>query len=633
MNTVTTGQTRAGGFFRWQFAEEVLEQPDPQMRGELAEPLTAQHLRQDEPEASNARNRKEGRSVPLELPMGSAGSHFRTRTAGRPVVVCAAASRTPDIGMPSTPRDRGRMRWVRVLGAGRPTRELTARPMCNMEQSTGTPRACTGARLSESPVRWGVKGDGCDARHPGRRGMRLQARSVALRAGVVAVIVMAGLVRTAHAVPSFARQTGMTCQACHTIFPELTPFGRLFKLNGYQIDNLPQVQGITPSKDLTLLLNYVPPLSLMFETSFTKTGAALPDSHVPAATAQNGQVLFPQQASLFYAGRVAPNLGSFIQITYDSASGTLHWDNTEIRYAKQVGSGAQGITFGMTLNNNPSMQDVWNSTPAWQTPFDQKTNAAPVPGAATQIDGGLAGRGVFGLTGYIWLKNSIYAEGGLYRSSPQGFNVNGLAGPLDSTTGGVVTGAAPYWRLAAEHQWARNVLSIGGYGMTTSISGAEQPIGPPTDKFSDVAIDGQYQFIGDAHIVSVQTTFIHERQSLDQSVVLGAAANPSNDLKTARLGGSYYFRRTYGGALGVFSTSGSADTGLYQAAPVFGFGTNSPNSHGWLGELTYVPWQNVKLVMQYVSYQKFNGASANYDGTGRNAKDNNTLYLLGWFAF
>src|SRR6185369_6947809 len=37
----------------------------------------------------------------------------------------------------------------------------------------------------------------------------------------------------AHAVPSFARQTGMPCTACHTNFPLLTPFGRAFKLNGY----------------------------------------------------------------------------------------------------------------------------------------------------------------------------------------------------------------------------------------------------------------------------------------------------------------------------------------------------------------------------------------------------------------
>ena len=128
----------------------------------------------------------------------------------------------------------------------------------------------------------------------------------------------------------------MTCQACHTVFPELTPFGRLFKLNGYQIDNLPQVQGITPSKDVTLLLNYMPPLSLMFQTSYTKNRDGVIRFHFAWPNAQNGQVLFPQQASLFYAGRIAPGLGSFIQITYDSASGSVHWDNTEVRYARQV---------------------------------------------------------------------------------------------------------------------------------------------------------------------------------------------------------------------------------------------------------------------------------------------------------
>jgi hypothetical protein len=46
-----------------------------------------------------------------------------------------------------------------------------------------------------------------------------------------------------------------------------------------------------------------------------------------------------------------------------------------------------------------------------------------------------------------------------------------------------------------------------------------------------------------------------------------------------------------------------------------------------------VPWQNVRLVVQYVSYSKFNGASVDYDGAGRSAKANSTLYILGWVAF
>ncbi|MEO7007589.1 MAG: hypothetical protein ABI156_00440, partial [Caldimonas sp.] len=39
----------------------------------------------------------------------------------------------------------------------------------------------------------------------------------------------------AHAVPAFARQTGQNCVACHVSFPELTPYGRWFKLSGYTI--------------------------------------------------------------------------------------------------------------------------------------------------------------------------------------------------------------------------------------------------------------------------------------------------------------------------------------------------------------------------------------------------------------
>ena len=40
-------------------------------------------------------------------------------------------------------------------------------------------------------------------------------------------------VDNAYAVPSFARQTGLDCMACHTAFPELTQMGRDFKLRGY----------------------------------------------------------------------------------------------------------------------------------------------------------------------------------------------------------------------------------------------------------------------------------------------------------------------------------------------------------------------------------------------------------------
>src|SRR5487761_1069117 len=97
---------------------------------------------------------------------------------------------------------------------------------------------------------------------------------------------------SAQAVPSFARQTGFACEACHTVFPELTPYGRRFKLNGYTVDNLPQVSGMAPSKEETLVLNQLPPLSFMFQTSYTRTKAAMLDTALPGELAKNGQVLF-----------------------------------------------------------------------------------------------------------------------------------------------------------------------------------------------------------------------------------------------------------------------------------------------------------------------------------------------------
>jgi hypothetical protein len=50
---------------------------------------------------------------------------------------------------------------------------------------------------------------------------------------IVALLLLLLAPPIAHALPLYARQTGQQCAACHNGFPELTPYGRLFKLNGY----------------------------------------------------------------------------------------------------------------------------------------------------------------------------------------------------------------------------------------------------------------------------------------------------------------------------------------------------------------------------------------------------------------
>ena len=38
-------------------------------------------------------------------------------------------------------------------------------------------------------------------------------------------------------------------------------------------------------------------------------------------------------------------------------------------------------------------------------------------------------------------------------------------------------------------------------------------------------------------------------------------------------------------------------------------------------------------MFQYTAYNKFDGASTNYNGNGRNAHDNNTAFFNLWVAF
>ena len=439
---------------------------------------------------------------------------------------------------------------------------------------------------------------------------------------------------SAQAVPSFARQTGMACAACHTMFPELTPFGRLFKLNGYLISNLKTITDISMNRKDVLQLNETPPISFMFQTSMTSTSKGIPDQAAAGHLSQNDQWLFPQQASFFVAGEIAPKIGSFIQITYDRADDKFGFDNTDIRYANSLYGENIPLVYGVTLNNNPTVQDVWNSTPAWGFPYGS-SSAAPTPTAGTQLDGGMADAGVAGVSAYAWYRNAFYGEAGFYRSSPAGVNNITGAGPIDSTSGSpTISGVAPYWRFAYQNQWGRNSLEVGTYGVHEDLYPAGSPADSgPTDKFTDVAADLQYQFISDANIFTLLSTYIHEDQTLDASSI-GGATNLNDTLQTFKIIGNYYYRRTYGLSLGYVNTWGTTDPGLYtDGNPVTNSANGSPDSDYFIAQLTYMPWLNTKLSLQYTAYNTFNGRSSNYDGFGRNASDNNTLYVLGWFNF
>jgi hypothetical protein len=438
--------------------------------------------------------------------------------------------------------------------------------------------------------------------------------------------------QSAQAVPSFARQTGMSCIVCHTEYPILTDFGRQFKLSGYTLGG-----GQTD----------LPPIALMLQPSYTATNKGQPGGAAPHFADNSNFAL--NQASIFYSGRLfgpyaeglfgasaasfLNKFGTFIQATYDGVGQTFGWDNAELRYADSATLFGHPLSYGFYLNNNPGLQDPWNSTPVWGFPFSS-SGLGPTPGASTLVDGGLSQQ-VLGLGGYMMLSNSIYLDVAGYRTLSTRFQ---RAMGVDPSEESQISGVAPYWRLAYTKSMGNQSFEVGLFGLSANTyPGRDRTAGK--DRILDWGLDAQYQIGSGKHDVTGLFSWIYERERWNASEQLGGASNSTDHLYSAKATIDYLYDKTYGGAISYFAVNGSHDASLHSESL-----TGSPLSDGVVLQLNWLPlnkaggpafWpsSNVKLSAQYVIYNRFDGARTNYDGTGRNAKDNNTLYLEAWFAF
>lgn len=448
-------------------------------------------------------------------------------------------------------------------------------------------------------------------------------RTIILVLGVAGLFVLLSSMN-ARAVPSFARQTGMSCTTCHTVFPELTPFGRQFKLGGFTFSTVSSSQP------------WRPPLAAMVQASWTElqnndgvltNGVAPFDNSTDSAT---DKVNFPQQASLFYGGRIVDHFGALSQLTYDGTANDMALDLTDVRYARQLAPGGTNLNIGFTLNNSPTVEDIWNSTPTWGFPYAASA-VAPAPVASPLIDGGLDAQ-VGGIGAYAFWHNLVYGAVAVYRTTD-----DGIARPLGAGTDvdTEIDGAMPYWRLALQHDFGRSSAEVGTYGLHARVH-PDGITGSPSDKFTDLALDAQYQYIAPPHLFSLQGTYVHEKQDWAGSHDLGLVDNRNSSLDLYKASVNYYYRSgygTFGGSVAYFLTDGDSDPTLYSADPVDGSRTGSPDSKGLIFEADYVFREKYKFSLQYTLYQEFNGSGSDYDGFGRDASDNNTFYALIWLMF
>ncbi len=421
----------------------------------------------------------------------------------------------------------------------------------------------------------------------------------------------------ALAVPSYAEQTGQPCESCHVggFGPQLTPFGRSFKMEGYTMR-------VGDSFSL--------PVSAMVVASYVHTSA---DQPPPPHYAPNDNLTL-DQASLFIAGGIDDHFGGFTQWTYDGVGRAYSWDNIDLRAIDHETIADSDVLLGLSLNNNPTVNDDWNTLPGWGFPYTD-SDLIPGPGAGTVLDGGLA-QSVLGLNAYAYWDSSIYTEAGLYWTPGRDF-LRAMGTDPDEG-GGVVDGAAPYFRVAYQKDYGDQNFEVGAFAMFPHLfPGGDKSTGT-SDRYSDVGLDASYQFIGDStEIYSLNARYTYETQNLAASYLLDDVDHPHNHLSDFRLDGSYYWHNEFGGSVGLFDTTGSADAGLYGDNR-----TLTPDSNGFLFQIDATPFANdpsplgprfaMRVGLQYFVYTRFNGATTNYDGLGHNASDNNTLRIFTWFA-
>ncbi len=465
----------------------------------------------------------------------------------------------------------------------------------------------------------------------------------------MAALLIAALPQFAEAVPTFNRQTGQNCMACHAggQFPELTPYGRLFKLTGYTIG------------ERTL------PISAMGVASYSKVRSTSTSPDPGADFQRNGSAIFAT-GSLFLAGKVTDNIGAFAQITYDpyavqSSDGRFHGhsnaDNIDIRYADRIINTERDLVFGVSANNNPSISDPWNTAAAWMqyVPVPSLTSSRFIDGNAPYPGFGSGGN-VAGVNVYALLNQSIYAEVGGYRTANRALSFMSAGTRNADTT--KLEGINPYWRLAYSHDWGPHSLMLGTSGMVARVY--DDPLdtsdSSTTHRFTDRGIDAQYQYLLDPHAVTAQLAYMRSKHRYPAALAnqpaafvgpAGETLANTNDEDTnlvLRAKITYVYHAKYGGSLGFFNLTGTTNTAnqtagfdgtgtLVSTDPVGDSLTGNPATRGMTYEVFWTPIQYLRLGAQLTMYSKFNGASSNYNGLGRKASDNNSLFVYTWFAY
>lgn len=418
-------------------------------------------------------------------------------------------------------------------------------------------------------------------------------RAIATIGAALLPFVAALIATSAQAVPSFARQTGADCASCHVgaFGPQLTPFGIKFKLGGY-VDS--------DGKDGKIPLSGM----IVLDRTRFKNGDGNKETRADMA-----------EASIFLAGKLADHVGSFVQVTNNGVTRETSIDQADVRYANTVDMSGNEAIVGVSVNNNPTVQDPFNTLTVWSFPY---TGSERLAGTGTELVSGSGEQRVMGVNAYTFINNSIYGELGVYNTiSPAMQSRLGLTEAGGQDLGRM--GNAPYWRLGYMQDLRTRAWSVGLLGFNgTFKDGAEGD-----NKFKDFGVDASYQFLGTReHVVTVNGRYVREHHTATDLV----GEESSDTTKDWRVATSYHYMNTYGATLGYFKANSkekeSGNRGFIYQVDWTPFGKES--SWG-------APWANLRLGAQYIAFKSYIDAETHtaLDKPG----DKNSMRVFLWTSY
>ena len=204
---------------------------------------------------------------------------------------------------------------------------------------------------------------------------------ISSKIALLGLVVVAGFMQKAEAMPLFTTQTGMECAACHMqSMPKLTKLGRNFMVSGMTMSqNVEEMNGRQQDLNPSLLIK------AKYEKTWdkpTKQGRIQDKSD----SSNEGQWSLPRVVMFHLGGRVTENVGALMRFSYR----TEHDETTvsgKAVYAEELDDGYLGFVAYSTSSFGPfSGMEVYNTglyKPMRSFEIRKLTNAAQACGVGT----------------------------------------------------------------------------------------------------------------------------------------------------------------------------------------------------------------------------------------------------------